>query len=274
MNRMNQARIFHSLHTSDEMLVLPNVWDAVSAKIFERAGYQAIGTSSAGIAWSHGYADGERISTDEMIQALARIVRAVKIPVTADIESAFIHNSYVKLEQFLSDVIDTGVVGLTIEDKCEGGAVQCDLEYQMEVITLAKEVGRKKGIDVFVNARTDSMDVVMGNLQTKTEISIRRAHAFIEAGADGIFVPFVKNIETIQALKEHISKPLNVLWNSNLSIADLKSCGVNRLSVGAQPMLATLQKVLDLSHQMKNSDDWSLFESHSLSEKDVNSWFL
>lgn len=271
--QQKSVRDFHALHHSDTMLVLPSAWDCVSAKIYEQSGFSAIATTSSGISWSNGYQDGECIPPDEMIRTIERITRSVDIPVTADIEGGYIHNSYKKLSQFFSDVIDAGAVGINIEDRCSGG-VQCDMEYQMDVIALAKEVGEQKGINLFVNARTDSMAFVFGDLRTKVEVSIRRAHAFAEAGADGIFIPFVNNMEVVSQLKKEIQLPLNILMEKSLSISELRKLKVNRISVGSKPILATLSLLKTISDELRNGDNWSsILDNASTSYKEVNDWF-
>ncbi len=267
------ADLFHLMHHRDEMLVLPNAWDCVSAKIFEHCGFQAVATTSAGVAWSLGYRDGEQISPEEMLKSVERIAHVLEVPVTADIEGAYIHNSYKKLEEFFYAVIEAGAVGVNIEDRCGGGAVQCDIEYQMDVIALAKEVGRKKGINLFVNARTDSMEVVFGDRRMKAEVCIRRANAFKEAGADGIFIPFVKDIETVELLKSGIDLPLNILITPSLSVSDLKKLKVNRISVGSKPMLAALNRLQKISSEMLQGDEWPSLFVETPPYNEVNNWF-
>jgi 2-methylisocitrate lyase-like PEP mutase family enzyme len=202
---------FRERHLSGPPLVLPNAWDAASARIIERAGAEAIATTSAGVAWSLGVPDGDRLDVDEAVAAVARIVHAVDVPVTADIESG-----YDDVARTVRLVRDAGAVGVNIED----GPVAAP-----ERIVAARAAAG----DLFVNARIDTFLASVGGVDE----TVSRAKAYLDAGADGVFVPGVYDREVIAELVSRIPAPLNVMAGPGApSVSELAGLGVRRVSVG------------------------------------------
>jgi 2-methylisocitrate lyase-like PEP mutase family enzyme len=142
MNRDTQrakAEAFRAMHDRSRILVLPNAWDAMSARVIEEAGARAIATTSAGVAFSVGYPDGEAMPRDEMIAAIARIARVVTIPVSADIESGFAHDAR-EVAETVRRVIDAGAVGINLEDQVHDGTHSLyDLEVAVQRVRAARE---------------------------------------------------------------------------------------------------------------------------------------
>jgi 2-methylisocitrate lyase-like PEP mutase family enzyme len=266
------AEKIHALHHADEMLVLPNAWDCISAKIFEAGGFPAIATTSSGISWSCGYPDGEHIPPRLMLEVINRIAHSVTVPLTADIEGGYYRDDWNKFSEFIGDVIEAGAVGVNLEDSDSKTGILNDVKHQAKAIKLIKECGKQKSVNLFVNARTDAMGLAK-DLKTKIQICIERAKSFEEAGADGIFIPFVKEMETVAQLKEAIRLPLNILITDTLDIGELKKLKVNRVSVGSKAVLATMNLIGKIAEELKNGNDW-----HSLFVKEptygeVNGWF-
>lgn len=274
--KQNQlAEKFHALHHAGETLILPNVWDAVSAKIFEESGFPAIATSSAAIAWSLGYQDGENIPPELMLEAIQRIVRAVKIPVSVDIEGGYYRHDLKKFAAYIVAIIEAGAVGINLEDSdAHAGALICDFNHQLKVIRLAKEVCLQNGVNLFINARTDAYALVFGDIRAKTKISIDRANAFHDAGADGVFIPFVREIDAIVQFKNEIKLPLNILMDAALDVKQLRQLNVNRISVGPKPILATLSTLKDIAQQMNTSENWNKLFVQDVNYNEVNKWFI
>ena len=158
MNRDTQrakAEAFRAMHDRSRILVLPNAWDAMSARVIEEAGARAIATTSAGVAFSVGYPDGEAIPRDEMIAAIARIARVVTVPVSADIESGFANDTR-ELAETIRRVIDAGAVGINLEDQVHDGTRRLyDLEVAVERVRAAREAAEATGVPLVINARTD-----------------------------------------------------------------------------------------------------------------------
>lgn len=240
--------------------MLPNAWDAMSARIFEACGFPAIATTSAGVAYSFGYPDGERLGRDEMAEATARIANAVSVPVTADVEAGY-GDSPEAVAETARAVIEAGAVGLNLEDVADpippgtGAAERTSpligLDAQLERIRAVVEAGREAGAPLVVNARTDVYWREVGDPESRFAGAARRANAFLEAGADCVFVPGVRDAETIGALAREISGPLNVLGGSGVPpVGELAEMGVRRVSVGSGPARAVMGLAREIGREL------------------------
>ncbi len=222
---MSLDKTFRALHAGPDLLVLPNAWDAGSARVIEAAGAKAIATSSAAVAWAHGYPDGQYMPFDGVVATVAEMVRIVRVPVSADIESGFGDTAESAAES-ISRILDAGAVGVNIEDGTDNPELLC------AKIERAKKVAARKGIDLWINAR---IDIYIRNLATggaAFEESVRRATLYKAAGADSIFVPFV-DPAVIGRMVPEVELPFNVLaWPGVPNAAALKELGVRRLSAG------------------------------------------
>ncbi|MFG3342865.1 isocitrate lyase/phosphoenolpyruvate mutase family protein [Glycomyces sp. NPDC048151] len=228
------AARFRSLHTAPA-LRLPNCWDAASAAVIAAAGAPAIATTSAGVAWSLGRPDGDALDRDAMLDAVARIVRVVDVPVTADIESGF-GATPKEVTETLAAVAAAGAVGVNIEDTtAEAPGSLRPVADQVERLRAAREGA---GPDLFVNARIDMYLAGIGEESERFDATVARAEAYAQAGADGIFVPGVTDPDVIAALVRAIRLPLNVMAGPGaLAPSELERLGVARISLG--PGLAT-----------------------------------
>lgn len=240
------------------VLVLPNAWDVASARIFEDAGFPAIATTSAGIAFSLGYPDGQRISREEMIARIGRIVRAVKVPVTADIEWGY-GSSAEDVARTTREVIEAGAVGMNLED-ATGRADQplLTLERAVEKIKAARDTAAQLRVPIVLNARTDIYLLPGGNPDADFQEAVRRLVAFRDAGADCVFAPGLKDAETIGRLVKSVQCPLNILAVPGTpSIAELEKLGVARVSVGSGFMRATLGLLRRAAEELKSAGTFS-----------------
>lgn len=259
----SKVDLLRGLHGGGALFVLPNAWDGMSAVVFEACGFPAIATTSAGIAYALGYPDGERLSRDEMAEATARIAGAVSVPVTADVEAGY-GGSPKEVAETARAVISAGAVGLNLEDSADpeppGNAASSgkgethsllELEDQLERIRAVVEVGGAAGVPLVVNARTDIYWREVGDSDRRFGETVRRANAFLEAGADCAFVPGVKDPDTIHALVQEISGPLNVLAGVGTpSIPKLAELGVRRVSVGSGPARAAMGLLRKLGREL------------------------
>jgi 2-methylisocitrate lyase-like PEP mutase family enzyme len=227
----DRALAFRSRHVPGRPLVLPNAWDATSARIVEDAGAAAVATTSAGLAWALGTADGDRLDRDRALGAVARIAEVVRVPVTADIESGYARDS-VGVGDTIRAVIAAGAVGVNIEDALYGsgeGPLRPVAE-QAERLAAARKAADAAGVPLFVNARIDTFLRGAGGV----DLTLERAAAFLAAGADGIFVPGVVDPVTVKALAEGIDAPLNVMAGPGAPpVAELAALGVARVSIGS-----------------------------------------
>ena len=250
---------FRQLHRGPGVLVLPNAWDVASARIFEEAGFPAIATTSAGIAFSLGYPDGQRISREEMIARIGRIVRAVKVPVTADIEWGY-GSTAEELARTTREVIEAGAVGMNLED-ASGRRDQplLSLELAVEKIKAVRETAAHLRAPIVVNARTEVYLLPGGNPDADYAEAMRRLVAFRDAGVDCVFAPGLKDAETIGRLVKAVECPLNILAVPGTpSIAELGKLGVARVSVGSGFMRATLGLLRRAAQELKSAGTYSV----------------
>jgi 2-methylisocitrate lyase-like PEP mutase family enzyme len=222
-------------------LALPNAWDVVSARILEEVGHPAIATSSAAVAFSLGYPDGQRISRGEMLDAVARITRAVRVPVTADLESGY-GKTPEEIADFTKALVASGAVGLNFEDVTgDDESTHVELGLQVQKIRAIRETAAALGVPVVINARTDVYLMPIGPETTRFERTVERLHAYRDAGADCLFVPGLCDREIIAELVKALDAPLNILASAGCpSLEDLEKMGVARVSAGSSAMRAAM----------------------------------
>ncbi len=245
-----QAERFRALHTGPRLLVLPNAWDAISARLIEAAGFPAIATSSAGVAWALGYADGERISRGEMLAVVRRIVLGVRIPVTADVEAGYGATPEAAAET-ARGVIAAGAIGLNLEDATDEGRL-LDLTLQVERVRAVREAGAAARVPLVVNARTDAFEMKQWSPAERFTAAVRRANAYRAAGADCLFVPHVSDAGTIERLAREIAGPLNVIAGPPAPpLGELEALGVRRASLGPRIVQATLGLIRRITAELR-----------------------
>lgn len=236
MTQRDLAARFRQFHGpgADSILVLPNAWDAMSARLVEAAGATAIATTSAGISWALGFPDGQGLTREAMLDAVRRIVAAVRVPVTADVESGYGTGSPDDVAATARGVIAAGGVGINLEDSPgRDGAPMLDSDVQAARIAAARAAAIEAGIDLFINARIDTYVRKVGADGDRFAETVRRARAYVTAGADGAFVPLVTDADIIRRLAEEVGAPLNVIGGPGVpSIGELRVLGVARVSVG------------------------------------------
>ncbi|MET7594468.1 isocitrate lyase/phosphoenolpyruvate mutase family protein [Streptomyces sp. NPDC005481] len=225
------AVAFRALHVPGRPLVLPNAWDTVSALLVEDAGAAALATTSAGIAWELGAADGNRLDRGQALAAVERIAARVRIPVTADIESGYADDAE-GVKDTVRAVLAAGAVGMNIEDALHDGEGRLrPVDEQAGRIAAARAAADEAGVPLFVNARTDTFLSGGGSV----EETLERAAVFVAAGADGVFVPGAADPAVVKALVEGIDAPLNVMVGPWMpaGVPELAALGVARVSAGA-----------------------------------------
>ncbi|MER0447078.1 isocitrate lyase/phosphoenolpyruvate mutase family protein [Streptomyces sp. Edi4] len=233
-SQRDKIAAFRSSHTSDSPLVLANVWDVAGARLAVAAGATALATTSAGISWSAGCADGDHMSGEAALDAVARIIGAVPVPVSADIESGYGRGPR-EVASTVAAVIAAGAAGINIEDSCpERPGTLRPVAEQAQRIAAARAAADTAGLPVYINARTDAWWSSVGEPATRVEESVERARAYLAAGADGIFVPGVRDAATISALTGAIDAPVNVLVGPGaLGVKELAALGVARVTIGS-----------------------------------------
>jgi 2-methylisocitrate lyase-like PEP mutase family enzyme len=236
-----KAERLRKLHHGRRILALPNAWDVVSARILEEVGHPAIATSSAAVSFSLGYPDGQRISRGEMLDAVARITRAVRVPVTADLESGY-GKTPEEIADFTKAVVASGAVGLNFEDVTgDDESTHVGLGLQVKNIRAIRETAAAMGVPIVINARTDIYLMPIGPEATRFERTVERLRAYREAGADCLFVPGLCDREIIAKLVKALDAPLNILASQGSpSLDELEKIGVARVSAGSSAMRAAM----------------------------------
>jgi 2-methylisocitrate lyase-like PEP mutase family enzyme len=246
MKQAEMAKKFLQLHTK-RPLILPNAWDAGSARVIEAAGAPAIATTSAGVSWSLGRPDGQNLGRDEMLQAIRRIVHAVRVPVNADIEGGYGKGSLKDVAETVNELIAIGVAGINLEDSPgRNGEVLLAAEEHADRIAIARKTANSTGGDLVINARIDVYLFQVGAPELRFQAAVQRARTYLQAGADCVFVPGVVDAETIGRLVKAIDGRLNIMAMAGApSATQLGIMGVARVSVGpgvTQVALAAAQQ--------------------------------
>ncbi|WP_431477050.1 isocitrate lyase/PEP mutase family protein [Massilia eburnea] len=246
---------FHALH-QDGILLLANCWDGGTARIAALAGSKALATSSAAVAWAHGYADGSQLPTALLLETVRDIIRASALPLTVDIEDGYSSDPEM-VGQFVGQLAQAGVVGINIED---GNAPP---ELLARKISAARAAAKAAGIDLYINARCDVYLRGLAEPGARVAETLRRAAIYQEAGASGLFAPGATDEGEIAALAKGSTMPLNLLARPNLAApARLAELGVRRLSAGSAPaeaMMGRLKAYMERFHQTGAIDDEQTF---------------
>ncbi len=248
-----KAQTLLSLHNNGRLLILPNVWNPIGARMLQAKGYSAVATASAAIAESLGYGDGEQLKLSTMLEMVARIVRSVEIPVTADFEAGY-SSTIEGLQQNISLLLDTGVVGINFEDSFDHSSRLRPVPEQVERIQAVREAAARKGIHLVVNARADSFFAEgFSTDEERIEDVITRSNAYIQAGADCVYPIGRGDRETLSILRNRISAPINVLASAKTaSLKELQELGINRVSYGPYIFRSLLAKMSDMYDGIKN----------------------
>jgi 2-methylisocitrate lyase-like PEP mutase family enzyme len=267
---VQKANALRALHHTGKVLLLPNVWDVASARIIEEAGFTAIASTSAGIAFSLGYPDGQKISRSEMLAQVARIARAVRVPVTADVEAGYGERPE-DAAQTAREVIQAGAVGMNFEDGTDDPQHPLiDLPLQLERIRAIREAAVKAGVPLVLNARADIFLAQVGPPESRYDHALRRLRAYRDAGADCVFAPGVRDAETITRLVKDVQCPLNILAGpGSPSVSELEKLGVARVSLGSAPMRATLGLLQRMANELKTSGTYHALEG-APAHNDIN----
>jgi 2-methylisocitrate lyase-like PEP mutase family enzyme len=224
-----KAAGLRALHVGGDPLVLANAWDAASARMVEAAGFAAVATTSNAIAATLGYEDGEAAPVEEMLAACERIARAVELPVTVDFERGY----GLAPADLVERVAATGAVGLNLEDSDPPSGEMIEVGEQAEFLAAVRAAAQAAGVDLVINARTDSFLRRAGSPQEQVAESVERGKRYLAAGADCVYPIAAVEPDAIRALVAGIPGPVNVVYGRGaLTLAGLADLGVARVSFG------------------------------------------
>ena len=270
-NRSQNEKVnaFRTMHRGPRILLLPNVWDVASARVVEEAGFGALATTSAGIAFSLGYPDGQKIKPEEMLARVERIARAVKVPVSADMEAGY-GNRPEDAARTTRAVIEAGAVGMNLEDGTDDPQHPLvELALQLGKIRAARETALASGTLLVLNARTD-VYLSVGAPEKRYDETLRRLLAYRDAGADCVFAPGLRDPYTIAKLVKDVRCPLNILVGpGSPSVLELEKLGVARISLGSAPMRATLGLLRRMVEELNRTGTYATLEG-APAHADVN----
>jgi 2-methylisocitrate lyase-like PEP mutase family enzyme len=254
MNKDRQKQLadaFRAMHRGP-LLLLPNAWDAMSARQFEAAGFPAIATTSGGVAWDLGYADGEKSPWHEIVAAHERIVRVVRVPVTADIEAGY-GETPADVGKSIAEIIGAGVVGFNLED----GTPRPDMPVRpiddaVERIRAARQAADAAGVPAVINARTDIYLKSVGDAAGRFDEVVKRAKAYLAAGADCIYPFGFIDMDTVGRLAKAIPAPINIVARAGAPpIAELQKLGVARVTIASGATLAVMSLIKSIGEGLR-----------------------
>jgi 2-methylisocitrate lyase-like PEP mutase family enzyme len=256
MTLNTKAAALRALH--QQLLILPNAWDAASAAAIAAAGAAAVATTSAGVAWSRGVPDGHRLSREDMIEAVRQIVAAVEVPVTADVENGY-GESPEDVAETVRQVIAAGAVGINLEDSRTPADPLHTPEEQAARIRAARGSAAEVP-DFFINARTDVLFFQKGDL---AEVSAR-AKVYADAGADCLFVPGLLDLAQLKELAAASPLPINAMAGpGSPTPAELGEAGVRRVSLGVALHLAAYASAHRAVSELLNGGTYDAFTDAS-----------
>ncbi|GAC1408355.1 MAG: isocitrate lyase/phosphoenolpyruvate mutase family protein [Candidatus Velthaea sp.] len=266
---MTKAEIFRRLHHAPPALLLANCWDAASARLFEVAGFPAVATSSAGLANALGYADGQQLDLETHFGMIGNIVATVSVPVSVDFEAGYAADA-AQLARNIHRLASLGVAGYNLEDSRRKGELFA-LDEQIARISAAK----KAAPHLFLNARTDIVLDRIGDEATRLERALDRLKAYLDAGADGVFLPGITDAAAIEkAVKHFPKKPLNILAGpASPSVAELEALGVARVSVGSWLHRRSLGLVRDIARELRRDGTFGFTRDSHVTYDDANALF-
>ncbi|HZC05408.1 MAG TPA: isocitrate lyase/phosphoenolpyruvate mutase family protein [Ktedonobacterales bacterium] len=272
--KAEQLRRMHDRSHEAPMLVLPNVWDAASARIVEQAGFSAVATTSSGVAAALGYPDGQRMSRKTMLDAVARIARVVTCPVTADFEAGYGATLARKVES-VKAVIAAGAVGVNIEDSLPGqpGGL-AETSAQADLVAALRDLGTTLGIPFVINARVDVFLRGAGEPERQFEQAVERANAYLDAGADCAYPIGRLSHETIGRLVQEIHGPINVMGGPpQPTLPALASLGVARVSLAGGLMRAALGHTRAIVRELRETGGYDMLASEALTSAELGALF-
>ena len=261
-DRRQLAETFRKLHRAPPILLLPNSWDPMSARIFEAAGFPAAATTSGGLAWALGYADGEKAPWHDVVAATRRIAEAVRVPLTADIETGY-GETPDAVARSVADIIGAGAVGINLEDgTADPNEPVRSIENAAARIRAARAAATAAGVPIVINARIDLYLKHVGDEASRFTDTVRRAEAYLAAGADCIFVFAVAELDLIKTLTAAIKAPVNVVGRAGgPGLEALEAAGVARVSIASGASMVVMSQIRRIAEELRQKGEFDILKS-------------
>ena len=249
-----QAELFRNKHAGPRLLLLPNAWDAMSARVFVAAGFDAIATTSGGVAWTLGYADGEQAPWNEVVAATARIVRVARVPVTADIEAGYGETPDAVMRS-VTEIIEAGAVGVNLEDGTPHGPIPIrSTEDAADRLRAAREAAKVAAVPIVINGRTDLYLRNIGDEASRFDETVERGRAYLAAGADCVYPIGLRDPATIGRLVKALGAPMNInVRAGSPSVAELEALGVARASTASHVALIAMSMTRQVADELRTT---------------------
>ena len=274
-DQRKRALAFQRIHQTTDLFVLPNVWDPGSAVVAERAGFEAIATTSAGVAFTFGYADGQQIPLDLLAGWVEKMTARLSIPLSVDVERGY-SDAVQEVQANIRTLIRAGGVGINIEDGIpdRNGPYLDDLGLCREKLSALSDLKAEMEIPFVINARTCAFLLGIGEETKRLDLAIDRCNAFAEAGADCVFVPGLIQPEAIRTLVESVPVPVNILLHpATADLGALRELGVRRLSIGSSGVRAVLAHFMGMMEDLKQHGETGALLNHGLDYGRANAFF-
>jgi 2-methylisocitrate lyase-like PEP mutase family enzyme len=253
-DQVRMAEAFRRRHQEPPLLLLPNVWDPMSARLFVAAGFSALATTSGGVAWALGYPDGEAAPWPEVVAATERIVRTVEVPVTADIEAGYGATAQ-EVAAHVAEIIRVGVVGINLEDGLHDSDPPIrSVEDAAARIRAAREAADAEGVPIVINARSDLYHLQRGDEAARFSETVARCKAYLTAGADCVYPFGLRDPKVIAELVRAVGAPVNITGRAGMpGAAELERLGVARVTIGSAPALVAMSAINALAEALHES---------------------
>ena len=270
MDQAAKAEAFRRLHDRRDVLVLPNAWDVPSARVFEDEGFPAVATSSAGMLVSLGYRDGEGIPRGEFVSVIARMARALSVPLSADVVGGF-GDSPEGVASSVKAVVGAGAVGINIEDFVHGSKRLLPVEEQVKRLKALVRLRDRGKVHFVINARTDALRFGAGDDEARLDEAIARARAYRDVGADCVYPMGLVDAASIARFVKALDFPTNVMVRKGLpSVPELRRLGVARVSFGPSASYAAMGLLKRASKEVREKGTYGSLLEGAISFDELN----
>ncbi|MCT4636791.1 MAG: isocitrate lyase/phosphoenolpyruvate mutase family protein [Bacteroidales bacterium] len=268
------AEQFTAMHRTDKMFILPNIWNAGTAKIFEKEGYKAVATTSAGIAFTLGYSDGEHVDIHDLCTVVKQITDKISIPLSVDMERGY-GTTTDEVCSSVKKVINSGAVGINIEDGYDTETPYLEnIDRQAEKIKAVVTLKKTTGIPFVINARTCAFWLNVNESNNLLDIAINRCNRYIDAGADSVFIPGALTKDQVTTLINNINAPVNIIANPVFNnISELEEIGVKRLSLGSGVVRASFDGIITMAKDIVCNNSLDSLMQNDFTYKKANNYF-